>query len=172
MPFSASATLFAGCCLLVATSLSLQFANSRLRTQLKLASEVELGETIFELNGIDPVTGRAAAVNLTSGGERPALVFVYSKCPAADSNLPAWRDIIRKAPNARALLLDLSGRGAPGPLTPVPTLASIDPATVCRYKFRTYPQTIVLNRRSEVVRVYSGKLSAGDVSDIIRISGG
>lgn len=152
------------------TSISLQVINSRLKNQLKAATEVELGEIMADLEGID-VRGQRVKVDLTTGGTKSALILVYSKCATADAVLKAWRELASKVPG-QVVVLNFSGSAEVEDLFPpgTATLVALDPATVCKYKFRTFPQTILVNRRGEVVRVVTGRLGAREVGELTRLS--
>ncbi|MBX9603137.1 MAG: hypothetical protein K2X35_19190 [Bryobacteraceae bacterium] len=102
----------------------------------------------------------------------PAVVCVYSQCKDADDNLHAWRTLASES-KAKFLLLDLRpGRDSTNTLAlpRIPSLSSIPPDIVCKYKLRTFPQTILVNRRREVIRVFTGKLSSQQISEIKRLT--
>jgi hypothetical protein len=132
--------------------------------------QVKPGTHVPAIEGFD-VGGRWASVGVE--GQRPLVVFVFSpRCAFSDRNWPNWTELLPAVEHtARTVFVDASRTADPAYLGSHPTgkaivIAKPDAKAVASYTLSMTPQTILVDSRGMVRKVWSGVLTDSDVADI------
>ena len=165
-----------GCCLLLlAANIALIHQNSQLKERLALPSpqmEAARGAQMPDLKGFD-LAGKPVEVAYRKD-PRKVLLLVYSPtCPFCDQNWPRWEGMIASLDRSavRPVAVDVTSTSSEGfvqqhQLGSLLVFQKVDPQATVNYHFQLTPQTILVDSRGKVEKVWTGVLNDSAVADL------
>ena len=162
------------CLLLLGMNVALVRQNKALKTRISQpppAMEAPVGTQMPDLKGMDV---RGNRFTVTYGEDpRKVLVFVFSPaCGFCSDNWPKWSRLFPELDRnaVRPVGVDVSSSATADYIAQqfgaVPVVTQIDPRDVVDYHLRLTPQTILVDQKGKVEKVWSGVLEDSDVAEI------
>lgn len=162
------------CLFLLGMNLALVRQNKTLKTRISQpppALEAPAGTQVPDLNGMD-VRGNRFSINY-GNDPRKVLVFVFSPaCGFCSDNWPKWSRLFPELDHnlVRPVGIDVSSSATADYISQqfgsVPVATQIDPKDVVDYHLHLTPQTILIDPKGKVEKVWSGVLDDSDVKEI------
>lgn len=155
---------------------SLNETNEDLRERIAAYStylSAQVGDAVPPLETVD-LKGNPAKVNYVESGKKHLLFIFTTYCPACLDQLPKWDTISQQAASTSSVILAISVdsredtlANLKGNLTHLNTIVAPDKNFIRTYRVNSYPQVMIVSSQGVVEWVHIGKLSDGEVNEML-----
>lgn len=155
---------------------SLSETNDDLRERIAAYStylSAQVGDAVPPIETVD-LKGNPAKVNYVETGKKHLLFIFTTYCPACLDQLPKWDSIAQQAGSSSSVILAISVdsredtlANLKGNLTHLNTIVAPDKNFIRTYRVNSYPQVMIVSSQGVVEWVHIGKLSDGEVNEML-----
>ncbi len=146
----------------------------RLAQAWEAQGHLSAGDALPWLQGIDP-QGNDLRLETKEGTRKTVLLLYHPKCGWCRKNVESWKTLVAQSSPEEYRFAAVSTRreGAQEFLDAhriqgLPVIAELDPRTRVEYKLSSTPQTIVIDDRGKVERIWVGALTGSSKSEAER----
>jgi peroxiredoxin len=129
------------------------------------------GDRVAPFDVLD-ATGATRRVDFGDGFPRTLLLVFSSTCPACESNMPIWRELLSRplSPSLRVVGIqtDAKEQASPDPALPFAVFRVDRSRRAPLDRIPYVPTTIVLDPRGQVIAAWSGVLGERERSEVAR----
>lgn len=163
------------CVLLLVLDVALLRQNRQLKAQLSAPPaglEVQAGTQVPDLEGFD-VAGKPLSVRYGQDSRKVLLLVFSPSCKFCGENWPRWEALLAGSdPHVvRPVGVDISSTASQAflvehKLTEAPVFLQLQPQAIVKYRLQITPQTILVDGKGKVEKVWSGVLDDSSLTEV------